>query len=224
VPLEAGVAAWPPDGKAPPAAPSFRSRGGDACREGVSDTPRVPLVSKDAAARLAVELGLEPGQAQRAPFRVLLNHPTLAVAANGLLRQLLFDGLLDARVRELIIMRIAWQTGSAVEWARHWLFCQRVGLAPEEVVAVRDWQAAGCFSDAERAALGAVDETLATGTVSDPTWATCAQAFPSYPLQLELIFAIGHWRMYSQVLRSASIPFEEGETAWAPDGRGPVPD
>jgi len=169
VPLEDGVASWPPDGVAPPSNPTFRSKGGEAGTEGVSDTPRVPLISKEEAVRLAGEFGLESGQAQRAPYRVLLNNPTLALAANGLLKQLLFDGLLDARVREFIIMRTAWQTASAVEWARHWPFCQRVGISPEEVVAVRDWRSATCFSDAERAALAAVDESLATGTVTDAT-------------------------------------------------------
>jgi hypothetical protein len=38
---------------------------------------------------------------------------------------------------------------------------------------------------------------------------------------LELVSAVGLWRMVSTHLRSLEVPLEDGVTAWPPDGRGP---
>lgn len=220
IPLEPGVAVWPPDGMVPPL-PRFGIRGGNAGREGVEGSPRVPLLPVEEATRRAEQLGIDPGQGTRGPFRTVLHNPPLARAMDGLLKRLLYEGVLADRVRELIIMRIAWRTGSACEWARHVPFCRRVGITDDELVALRDWRAASSFGEADRAALAATDETLETGTLSDEAWAACADAFPTVPELLELVVAIGNWRMYSQLLRSAAVPLETTDTPWAPDGRFP---
>lgn len=74
-------------------------------------------------------------------YRALLKHPQLAAAVNHLLTMLLFSGnKLDVRLRELLIMRIGWVTGSMYEWTQHWRFAERVGLPSEGVLAVRDWR------------------------------------------------------------------------------------
>ena len=38
---------------------------------------------------------------------------------------------------------------------------------------------------------------------------------------IELVAAIGNWRMISSVLRSLEIPLEEGVVPWPPDGKVP---
>jgi len=220
IPLEAGMEPWPPDGLVPPA-PCFGVRGGAFGHEGVDEPPRIPPLSPDEAAAVARANGIDEARGRRGPYRTLLQHPRLALAADGLLQRLLDQGVLAPRVRELIIMRIAWATGSAVEWARHWPYCQRLGIPPEVVVGLRDWQSADVFLPAERAALAATDETLATGTVSDGNWAELEPHFPAIPEQLEIVLAIGNWRMYSQLLRSAGVPLEPTDAVWAPDGVGP---
>ena len=220
IPLEEGVVPWPPDGEMPPE-PKIGVSGGLAGREGVEGASVLPLLAPDEAAVRGRELGLDDGQAQRAPYRLLLQHPPLARALNGLLSRLLYNGMLDARVRELVIMRTAWRTGSAVEWARHVPFCRRVGVSDADLLAVRGPLDNGNFSEAERAALTATDDTLETGAVGDEAWAACEAAFETVPELLELVAAISHWRMYSQMLRSSGAPHEEGDTVWAPDGRFP---
>ncbi len=221
IPLEDGVAAWPPDGVVPPA-PRIGVSGGPAGREGVDGAPVIPLLSPEDAGARGQELGLDGGQAGRAPYRLLLHHPPLARALNGLLSRLLYNGVLEARVRELVIMRIAWRTGSAVEWARHVPFCRRVGVSDADLLAVRGPLEDTGFSDAERAALMATDDTLETGAVGDEAWTACEAAFETVPELLELAAAISHWRMYSQILRSSGAPHEEGDSVWAPDGRFPA--
>ena len=221
IPLEEGVEAWPPDGAVPPE-PRIGVSGGAAGREGVDGPPALALLAPEEAAARARELGIDEGQAQRAPYRLLLHHPPLARALNGLLSRLLYNGVLDARVRELVIMRIAWRTGSAVEWARHVPFCGRVGVSDADLLAVRGPLADAGFNAAERAALAATDDTLETGAIGDDAWAACTAAFETVPELLELVAAISNWRMYSQVLRSSGAPHEAGDTVWAPDGRFPA--
>ena len=221
IPLEEGVEAWPPDGAVPPE-PRIGVSGGMAGREGVDGAPALALLAPEEAAARARELGIDEGQAQRAPYRLLLHHPPLARALNGLLLRLLYNGVLDARVRELVIMRIAWRTGSAVEWARHVPFCGRVGVSDADLLAVRGPLADVGFNAAERAALAATDDTLETGAIGDDAWAACTAAFETVPELLELVAAISNWRMYSQLLRSSGAPHEAGDTVWAPDGRFPA--
>jgi alkylhydroperoxidase family enzyme len=213
--------AWPPDGLIPPT-PRFAVRGGSAGREGVEGEPLIAPLSPDQAAEVAVAHGIDPARARRGPYRTLLHHPALAVAADGLLQRLLDKGVLEPRIREFVIMRVAWATGSAVEWARHWPYCQRLGIPPETVLALRDWRASGAFDAPARAALAATDETLATGTVGDAAWADVEAVLPTVPERLELVLAIANWRMYSQLLRSAGVPHEPTDEVWAPDGVMPA--
>lgn len=39
---------------------------------------------------------------------------------------------------------------------------------------------------------------------------------------LELVTAIGTWRMVSGILRTLEVPLEDGVGSWPPDGLGPA--
>ena len=117
-------------------------------------------------------------------------------------------------------MRIGWVTGSLYEWTQHWRVATGLGVVEADLVAVRDWKEHG-FGPAERAVLAATDETLTTGTISADTWAACRQHVGDDQQLLELLVAIGHWRMYSSLLRALEVPLEDGVEPWPPDGRTP---
>ena len=74
------------------------------------------------------------------------------------------------------------------------------------------------WSDLDRAVLSATDETLEACAVSAETWAQCGRLLPGVEEQLELLAAIGTWRLVSQLLRSLEVPLEDGVAAWPPDG------
>jgi alkylhydroperoxidase family enzyme len=151
-------------------------------------------------------------------FRVLLHQPELAKAVADLLLSLLAGKHLDARLRELIIMRLGWATRSEYEWTQHWPIALRIGLSEDEVLAVRDWRAATVLSEADRAVLEATDEVMAAGAISAETWERCAAVLDGPEALLELVGAIGCWRMIATLLRSLEVPLEAGITAWPPDG------
>jgi len=183
---------------------------------------RIEMLSIDQATVAARDAGIRESMASLSVYRTLLRHPILAVAVNHLLTTLLFAGnKLDVRLRELLIMRIGWVTGAKYEWTQHWRFAERVGLPPEDVLAVRDWRSSARLSAADRAVLAAVDDTLEKGKISDLVWKECAQHVGTAEQLLEMVVAIGNWNMFSQLLRSLEVPLEDGVAGWPPDGRIP---
>ncbi len=183
---------------------------------------RIPRLPVEEAKRVAEEIGLPPQMAELSVFRTLLRHKALAKSLQGLLTTLLFRGKLDARLRELVIMRIGWVTGSEYEWTQHWRVSKQLGLPDDALLAVRDWRASTLLTAADRAVLAATDETLETGTISAETWTACTREIPGDETRLELVCAIGNWRLFSSLLRSLEIPLEDGVAAWPPDGRRPA--
>lgn len=154
-------------------------------------------------------------------FRLLLRHEQLAGVLHGLLHQLLWEGTLDARLRELIIMRIGWVQRSVYEWTQHWRVARMLEVPEEDLVAVRDWPAAGGFEGADAAVLAATDETLADGEISAGTWSELERCIPNDLARLEVVLSIANWTMFAQLLRSLEVPLEDGVAAWPPDGRAP---
>jgi len=182
---------------------------------------RIPLLDIDEAVAVAEEHGIPPMLADLNVFRAVLNNPGVAVALNGMLHRLLWKGTLDVRLRELVIMRIGWVTGAVYEWTQHWHIAVGLGVDEADLVGVRDWQAHEGFGSVERSVLSATDETLADGTISDSTWAACAEHLDT-PHLIELVAAIGNWGLFARLLRSLNVPLEEGIDPWPPDGLSPV--
>jgi alkylhydroperoxidase family enzyme len=185
-------------------------------------TPRIPLLDPDAAKRAAAEAGVPELTTDLNVFRVWLHHPKLSRWLSDLLMGLLWEGTLDPRLRELVIMRLGWATRSEYEWAQHWRIALGLKIDPADVAGVRDWQSYAGFGPAERAVLAATDETIAEGTVSRETWQACVEHVGDDPqVLLELVSAIGLWRMVSGILRTLEVPVEEGVESWPPDGEAP---
>jgi alkylhydroperoxidase family enzyme len=183
---------------------------------------RVPRLPADEAKAAADEAGVPGYMAELAIFQVLLNHPKLACALNDLLATMLWRGTLDARLRELAIMRIGWLTSSDYEWTQHWRVAQGLGVSADDLLGVRDWQRYQAFGPAERAVLAATDDVVHDGAVSAESWAACQREFGADPAVLvELVTAIGAWRMVASILHSLQVPLEDGVASWPPDGQPP---
>lgn len=184
---------------------------------------RIPMLDVDDARASAARVGVPEGMADLSVFKVLLRHEDLAARVNGLLHQLLWNGALDARLRELIIMRIGWRQGSMYEWTQHWRVARMLEIPEDDLVAVRDWKVSDRFGAADRAVLAATDETLAAGAISARTWSELEQTVPDDKARLEVVVAIANWSMFAQLLRSLEVPLEEGGDPWPPDGAVPEP-
>ncbi len=65
----------------------------------------IPLLSIDEAIKRGKEFGLDERFAGLNAFRVMLNNPRAAGAVANLLRTLMFTNTVNARARELVILR-----------------------------------------------------------------------------------------------------------------------
>ena len=185
-------------------------------------TARVPKLPLDVAKAAADEAAVPDYMAELSIFQVLLNHPALARAINDLLATMLWHGDLDPRLRELVIMRIGWLTGCDYEWTQHWRVASRLGVSAEDMLGVRDWHGYDGFGPTERAVLAATDDVVRDGAVSAESWAACARELQGdTSVLIELVTAIGAWRMVASILDSLEVPLEEGVPSWPPDGRSP---
>jgi alkylhydroperoxidase family enzyme len=185
--------------------------------------PRIPLLSHEEAVERAAEHNLPEALADLNIFRAMLNHPKLSKWFSDILMGLLWRTELDHRLRELVIMRLGWSTASDYEWTQHWRIAGDLGVSEADLLGVRDWQDHDAFNAADRAVLAATDDVVANGFISAPAWDACVEHVSADPrVLLELVSAIGMWRMVSTVLRSTQIPLEDGVASWPPDGTAPM--
>jgi alkylhydroperoxidase family enzyme len=178
------------------------------------------MLDVDAALAAGSAAGVPDQLAELSIFRVLLRRERLAKATSDLLLSLLFGGSLDARLRELVIMRIGWRTGSAYEWTQHWRVATDLGVSPDDLLALREDEVTA-LGPLERAVVAATDEALDGRRISDETMGDLRRHLDDDAV-LELVAAIGTWSMVSTVLRSLDVPLEEGVAAWPPEGVGPA--
>jgi len=181
--------------------------------------PRVPMLAEEEARVIGKKVGVPSTMSGLNVFRTLSRHPNLAGVIAQQLAMLLYRGNeLDDRLRELIIMRIGWQTGAMYEWTQHWPIALGVGLTEEQILAVRDPENSTCLGAAERSVISATDDVLNNGSITKESWKACAKFLKTHEERLELVAAICNWNTFSILLKSLNIPLEEGTEAWPPDG------
>jgi 4-carboxymuconolactone decarboxylase len=118
--------------------------------------------------------------------------------------KLLDEGTIDARDRELVILRTGWRTQCGYQWAQHVGMARAAGLTATEIEAVpRDLDAAQ-WNDRDNALLEAVDQLIDTQRLTDETWARLAEHFDERQL-LELLFLIGSYLCLALVLNGAGL-------------------
>ena len=103
--------------------------------------PRIAMLSIEDAKKAAIAEGIPETMAPLSIFRILLKNPPLAREIGNTLNMLLFKGnQLDGRLRELIIMRLGWATGSNYEWTQHWRVAVGMKIPEDVILAVKDWK------------------------------------------------------------------------------------
>lgn len=167
--------------------------------------PRIAPVSEpdeEQSALLSKTL-LSPGAEPLNLFTTLAHHPLLMKRVNALGGTFMAHGSLGVRVRELVILRVAYRVGSEYERAQHEVIALKVGIDQDELEKVRREPLDG-WSDEERPLLAAVDELCANDDLSDGTWSVLSETWTEAQL-LELLVMIGFYRMLGGVLRTARV-------------------
>src|SRR5208283_1666063 len=78
---------------------------------------------------------------------------------------------LKPRYRELAILRTGIVGDSRFEYSQHLKVARLVGIAEEQLEAIKGWAVSDKFSDAERAVMQSTDEIVGRNLVEDETFA-----------------------------------------------------
>ena len=124
-------------------------------------------------------------------------------------------GKLPREETELVILRVAHNTGCTYEWVQHERMARRVGLSDEEIARVRGASAAPGWSERRALLLRAADAMHADGKVGDELWAQLSQILDEVRL-IELCMLVGHYEMLAMTLNSLGVPLDH-----LPEGAAP---
>jgi alkylhydroperoxidase family enzyme len=142
-------------------------------------------------------------------FRTLAMHETLFARMRPLGAGILGHGLLEPRLRELMILRTCARCGAEYEWGVHAAFYGRaVGLAPTELAATVEGDPGDpAWSEAERSVIRLADELHDAAGVSDAAYAELERHFSAAEI-LELVITSGWYHTISFVIKAAGIELE----------------
>ncbi len=185
------------------------------------DATPLPMLSIDDAKRAAVAAGILEALASVNLVRFALRNEKLAKVVTAMVELSVIRGVLDPRLREIVILRVGWRIGSVYEWSNHVPIAQRSGLTDDEILAVRSAHDHSVLTEADRLAIAVADEVLDANVVSASTLAAARSLLGDGDELLELIAIPGCYRAIGSLLATFSIPLEAHVTPWAPDGRAP---
>ncbi len=139
----------------------------------------------------------------------MLHHPPLAgrfLAYNGVF---LSDPALPARWRELVVLRVAWRTGSTYEWLQHVRMSPRYGITTDELDAVSRGADATTWSPLEADLLSATDQLIDRYGIDDATWSRLAAQLDERQL-VELPFVVGSYVSQAMAYNSFHLQLDPG--------------
>src|ERR1700716_1370737 len=125
--------------------------------------------------------------------------------ADTAVRAILGQGELDPRRRELAILRTAAVTGAEYEWIQHESIARGVGASDDQIAAVKAGDLeAEAFDDDDRLVLRCTEELLRNDAIGEATFASARERLSDREI-LELILAVGYYRMLAGVMNSVAI-------------------
>jgi alkylhydroperoxidase family enzyme len=139
----------------------------------------------------------------------LLRHPSLFRRVSELSVELLRNGALKPRDRELAILRTAWLCLAPYEWGEHVRMAKREGITSEEIDRVIAGSAANGWADHERAILSAAEELHRSAMISDATWAQLATRLDDRQL-FELSILIGQFTSIAYMQNTLRLKLDIG--------------
>jgi Uncharacterized conserved protein len=120
---------------------------------------------------------------------------------------LLTQAKLDARLRELAILRIATLCDSRYEWYQHEILAKQVGITEQQISAVRLDKNSPVFNDQERAVLRYTEEVTVNVKSSEESFAELSQFLSNREL-VELTLTIGFYNLVARFLENTGVEIE----------------
>jgi 4-carboxymuconolactone decarboxylase len=186
--MTARIAPLPRDQWTEDAAAALRAAFGDRATERLladgPDAPRVPNV-----------------------LTTMMRHPALAGPFLVYNAVLLNTPTLEPRLRELMILRVAWRTRSHYEWVQHVRIAQSCGVTAQELEAIGSGSDAAEWTPLETDLLAATDQLLDRYVIDDGTWARLADQLDERQL-IEVAFVVGTYTCLAMAFNSVGLELD----------------
>jgi alkylhydroperoxidase family enzyme len=117
-------------------------------------------------------------------------------------------GSLPREEAELLILRVAHNSGSDYEWQQHERLAQVEGLSAEDVARVRLGPDAEGWTPRRAMLLRAADELHSDRRIGEQTWQGLRPLLRDHEL-IELCMLVGHYEMLAMTLNSLDVQLDE---------------
>ncbi len=134
----------------------------------------------------------------------LAQHPALMQAYHTFNGHILYTNTLDARQRELLVLRVAARRGAEYEWRQHVYIARDLGFSDADIERVAEGPHADGWSPFDAAMLRAVDELVADAQIADDTWAVLAAELDRHQL-MDLVFTVGAYDLLAMAFKSFGV-------------------
>jgi 4-carboxymuconolactone decarboxylase len=177
-------------------------------------SPRIAPITEPSAelAELFANTLLGPSGKPINIFGTLGHHPKLLKRFNVLGGFFLNSGLLPAREREIVILRVGYKCQAVYEFGQHTVIGLRVRLTNDEIAALAS-PTPGTWLPKDQALIALADDLCTDNCVSDATWTSLQVDWTEAEL-LELVMVAGMYRMVSGFLNTMGVQLDEGVPGW----------
>jgi alkylhydroperoxidase family enzyme len=137
-------------------------------------------------------------------YRMLLHSPPVAQGWLNLLTAIRQQCTLDARYRELVILRIALINGADYEYAQHIPYALAAGLSEADYTALHAWMEYAGWTPEDRAVLAYTDAMTREVQVSEPVFDAVRERFSEREV-VELTATIAAYNLVSRFLEALQV-------------------
>ena len=179
---------------------------------------RMPLMAQEAMSppqrEAADALVAGPRKAVFGPFIPLLRSPELMSRIGKVGEYLRFESMLDARIRELVMCRVARQVSNQFEWLMHAPLALQAGVLQSTLDAIAGGRQPRGMAADEATALDFTSELLLHHGSSDATYAEAVASLGEQGV-VELASLVGYFVMVCWVMNVARTP-TQGKPGFEP--------
>jgi 4-carboxymuconolactone decarboxylase len=142
-------------------------------------------------------------------FATMARTPGLYRCQLELGKELVLNGKLPPRERELAILRCGWLCRAPFEWGEHVQFGKQCGVTDAEIEQIIRGSSDPAWSAHDRAVVSAVEQLIGDQSIDDATWEALAQSWNDEQL-MELPVLVGHYVLTALVHNTLRIGLLEG--------------
>ena len=168
------------------------------------DPAQAPDMARELYERLPAKLNV---------MRMMLLAPTCMPPFVRLGAAVLGMQKLDARLREIVILRVATLSRADYEWTQHVAIGKAVGVTEDEISALKSGDPAALDPQA-KLVVKFTEECVREVRVSDATFSEAQAEFSSQEIA-ELVITIGYYMMIARFLETLDVDGEEASPEMA---------